>query len=331
MARLTGIKPDTLRVWERRYGLGASVKSPTGRRRYTQSDLEHLQVIAALVGDGARIGEIADAPRRTLEVLLEQRGVTQHAALPRSRGQALFVGPALCDWLDRHQGCLSGVDARLMRSTPEVLDIDAVGDWAAEALVVIECRSLCAADIARLQELRDKCGALCVSYEFANRQRLDELGSMGVAAVAFPPEPGELAFTIAQCIASMEASRGEHNLGELVDVRPRRFGRNELAAAANLEKVLTCECPRHLAEMITALGSFEEYSASCSVDNWQDAATHARIYTYTCQARHLLEKALEAALEEHDEDFRRSLDAQKVGDISPGALPGVAGLRAGGP
>ena len=33
VARLTGLKPDTLRVWERRYGLGASHKSTTGRRR----------------------------------------------------------------------------------------------------------------------------------------------------------------------------------------------------------------------------------------------------------------------------------------------------------
>ena len=34
VARLTGLKSDTLRVWERRYGLGASYKSPTGRRQY---------------------------------------------------------------------------------------------------------------------------------------------------------------------------------------------------------------------------------------------------------------------------------------------------------
>ena len=30
VARLTGLKSDTLRVWERRYGLGASHKSATG-------------------------------------------------------------------------------------------------------------------------------------------------------------------------------------------------------------------------------------------------------------------------------------------------------------
>ena len=73
VARLTGLKSDTLRVWERRYGLGASYKSSTGRRQYTQSDLDHLQLVSALVKQGVRIGEIAASDRKTLEVLLEQQ------------------------------------------------------------------------------------------------------------------------------------------------------------------------------------------------------------------------------------------------------------------
>ena len=74
VARLTGLKPDTLRVWERRYGLGASHKTATGRRQYTQADLEHLQLVAALVNSGSRIGEIASNERKTLEMLLRGRG-----------------------------------------------------------------------------------------------------------------------------------------------------------------------------------------------------------------------------------------------------------------
>ncbi|MEK9593393.1 MAG: MerR family transcriptional regulator, partial [Luminiphilus sp.] len=66
VARLTGLKSDTLRVWERRYGLGASYKSATGRRQYTQSDLDHLQLVSALVKQGVRIGEIAASDRKTL-------------------------------------------------------------------------------------------------------------------------------------------------------------------------------------------------------------------------------------------------------------------------
>ena len=72
VARLTGLKADTLRVWERRYGLGASHKSATGRRQYTQSDLDHLQLVAALVSQGVRIGEIAASDGKTLQMLLER-------------------------------------------------------------------------------------------------------------------------------------------------------------------------------------------------------------------------------------------------------------------
>jgi DNA-binding transcriptional MerR regulator len=74
VARLTGVKPDTLRVWERRYDLGASHKSASGRRQYTQADLEHLQLVSALVSSGTRIGEIATSERRTLEMLLKTHG-----------------------------------------------------------------------------------------------------------------------------------------------------------------------------------------------------------------------------------------------------------------
>jgi DNA-binding transcriptional MerR regulator len=93
VARLTGLKPDTLRVWERRYGLGASHKSASGRRQYTQADLEHLQLVAGLVEGGARIGEIAKAERKTLEMLTRQQGRSAAGSV-RQKPRAALVGPA---------------------------------------------------------------------------------------------------------------------------------------------------------------------------------------------------------------------------------------------
>ena len=115
VARLTGLKPDTLRVWERRYGLGASHKSQTGRRQYTQSDVEHLQMVSALVSSGSRIGEIANSERKTLEMLLRGRGRGANNAIPEPKPSVVFLGEGLCDWLEEHQGCLANVDARLAR------------------------------------------------------------------------------------------------------------------------------------------------------------------------------------------------------------------------
>ena len=69
-----------------------------------------------------------------------------------------------------------------------------------------------------------------------------------------------------------------------------------------MRSTLDCECPRHIAHLVRALGTFEEYSASCSVENWQDASVHACIYAYTMQARWLMEKSLMLVLEAHTEE-----------------------------
>lgn len=318
VSRLTGLKPDTLRVWERRYGLGASHKSATGRRQYTQSDLEHLQLIAALVNDGARIGEIASSERKTLEILLRQRGVPGREALSKSKPRAVFVGVALCKWLDSHQGCISGVDARLAR-----MDIVSMEDSAFAALrdsdvLVLECASLSSASVARIKSLSSAAIArrVIVAYQFGNTHWLKHLQAAGIATMAFPPDAGKLAFEIARNIAESEISAGENNLGDLMTAKPRQFGAVELAAAASLRSALDCECPKHISELITALTAFEEYSASCSVDNWHEASVHSCIYIYAGQARHLMEKALWAVLEERGEEFRVALARQRAGGVS---------------
>jgi len=326
VARLTGLKPDTLRVWERRYGLGASHKSSTGRRQYTQSDLEHLQLVAALVNDGARIGEIAGSDGKTLEMLLRQRGVRSHGNLPKTKPKAVFVGIGLCDWLDGHQGCISNVDARLSRSEFTDLDLDALEALGDCDVLVAECASLGSTQIERLRKLQSANVAkrIIVVYRFGNARWLEELETVGVASMEFPPEAGKLAFEIAHSVTQAEITIGENNLGELVAAKPRQFAAMELSAAANLKSTLDCECPRHIAELITALANFEEYSASCSVDNWHDAAVHSCIYAYTGQARHLMEKALQAVLEERGEEFRVELTKQRTAQAAAGKVPNVA-------
>ena len=314
VARLTGLKTDNLRAWERRYGLGASHKSSTGRRQYTQSDLEHLQLIAALVNDGARIGEIANSERKTLEMLLRQRGIRGREALSKSKPRAVFVGAALCKWLDSHQGCISGVDALLARMDLAAIEESAFAALKDSDVMVLECASLSRASVTRIESLHDDALAkrIIVVYQFGNTQWLEELEAAGIAAMAFPPDAGKLAFAIARNIADSEVSAGEGNFGELMTAKPRQFGAVELAAAASLESTLNCECPKHIAQLITALIAFEEYSASCSVDNWHEAAVHSCIYTYAGQARHLMEKALRTVLEERGEEFRAALARQRA-------------------
>jgi DNA-binding transcriptional MerR regulator len=57
--RLTGLSPDLLRAWERRYGVVEPVRTPGGTRRYSAADLERLRLVKAAVDAGHRIGQIA--------------------------------------------------------------------------------------------------------------------------------------------------------------------------------------------------------------------------------------------------------------------------------
>jgi hypothetical protein len=304
IARLTGLKPDTLRVWERRYGLGASYKSTTGRRQYTQSDLEHLQLIAALVHDGARIGEISQAPRKTLEIMLKARGGHADRRLPSPKPKALFIGTGLCGWLDAHQGCISSVNAMLMRS-----DIDsgavAVTDGQQFDVLVVECSSLSPSRVAAIEALKETqegCKVI-VCYRLGNDKWRKELEARGMQAVEFPPNPTQFAFELAQCAVRQETEQGSYDLGQLVETKAPIFSDDELRAAHILKTHINCECPPHLAQLITALKEFEQYSTECSIENWQDAAVHASIYAYTAQARHLMERALQHVVNQYRDEF----------------------------
>ncbi|MFV8245151.1 MerR family transcriptional regulator [Mycolicibacterium peregrinum] len=57
-AELSGIDPQTLRLYERR-GLLTPARTDGGTRRYSDDDLDRLQRIAELVADGVNIAGIA--------------------------------------------------------------------------------------------------------------------------------------------------------------------------------------------------------------------------------------------------------------------------------
>jgi DNA-binding transcriptional MerR regulator len=56
--RDTGIKRDTLRVWERRYGFPLPVRNDKGERLYPEEQLRQLQRIRRLLDQGCRAGKL---------------------------------------------------------------------------------------------------------------------------------------------------------------------------------------------------------------------------------------------------------------------------------
>ncbi len=60
-ARHTGITVATLRMWQTRYGLGPSLTTPGGHRRYTAGDIQRLERVMQLLAEGLTTGEAVHA------------------------------------------------------------------------------------------------------------------------------------------------------------------------------------------------------------------------------------------------------------------------------
>jgi DNA-binding transcriptional MerR regulator len=61
-SRRSGLSPDVIRVWERRYQAVAPVRTPTNRRLYTDVDVERLFLLGQVTRAGRRIGDVARLP-----------------------------------------------------------------------------------------------------------------------------------------------------------------------------------------------------------------------------------------------------------------------------
>jgi hypothetical protein len=79
-----------------------------------------------------------------------------------------------------------------------------------------------------------------------------------------------------------------------LDVPDVRFDEAFLSTITSADNRLACECPRHLADLLLMVGSFERYSAKCASRNEEDAALHKELQRAAGRARAILETAMES-------------------------------------
>lgn len=72
VARRTGLSAEVLRVWEKRYGAVRPSRTSTGRRLYSDADLERLALLRQATGVGRRIGDVGGLPTEELRALVDE-------------------------------------------------------------------------------------------------------------------------------------------------------------------------------------------------------------------------------------------------------------------
>ena len=69
-AERTGLTPDVIRAWERRYGAVEPDRDDAGQRLYTDGDVERLRLLHRATEGGRSISQVVDLPREELAELV---------------------------------------------------------------------------------------------------------------------------------------------------------------------------------------------------------------------------------------------------------------------
>jgi methanogenic corrinoid protein MtbC1 len=85
LSRATRIPVETLRTWERRYGVPTPVRAASGHRQFPVSAVEQLRKVTTLLGQGYRPGEILVLPAAELDGLLSLSERGRPRVLPDAR------------------------------------------------------------------------------------------------------------------------------------------------------------------------------------------------------------------------------------------------------
>jgi hypothetical protein len=81
--------------------------------------------------------------------------------------------------------------------------------------------------------------------------------------------------------------------------KPQRFTPDQLGRLMEIASGVQCECPNHLAQLVSGLQAFENYSKQCENRDDKDREIHALLYRQTAAARDVMEEAL-SALVKHE-------------------------------
>ncbi|MGA7782347.1 MAG: MerR family transcriptional regulator [Paraburkholderia sp.] len=296
-ARLARMPVTTLRIWERRYAVVAPPKTPSGQRLYSSQDVRRLILLKKLVERGHAIGSIA---KLELDQLDRLALTYAEAAFPPdptdkvSESTLVIVGTSLARRLRSDLPQLQAASQPRLTVFDDIKDAQA-HDLKADALV-IHVASLQDDAVQAVLALGEKYHAkvVAVVYAFGTEHSVNSLRYAGVRVYREPLEK-DLALQVLHDLSPLQQPR---DAMEIYARTPRRYSDETLAAIAGGSSTISCECPRHLADLVRQLSAFEQYSDDCQKRTPADAALHRYLAEVANRARAMFELALERVARE---------------------------------
>lgn len=289
-ARLAGLPVETLRVWERRYGISDTGRSAHGQRLYSEDQVRRLRLMKQLVDQGHPIGALAKLQLEQLEQL-GQLALVPEPGAPLQPLRLALMGAALARRL--------AVGGRELLALDIVADFqnldDAAATWPSTGaqLLLMEISELDEGVVPAICALRQKLGmAVVVLYRFGASATIRQLRAQGCLVARVPSDVAEIVLLCQAALAALPLAQAQLARRHPAAPAPRRFDDRALAELAAASSTVHCECPRHLSEILLMINSFERYSEQCSSRNVADALLHEQLGHAAATARMVLEEAL---------------------------------------
>jgi DNA-binding transcriptional MerR regulator len=278
VAKLTGISTDTIRAWERRYGLVEPNRGENNNRCYTEAHVSKLISVKRLVDAGQAIGTICRLSDQALQA--RSYGILGSSRLPS--GGALkkwtIISVQQPVWLKSCVKAQPGIEATWVHSLERFSASD-------EEFVVIDMPSLSEMNEKLvLRMLPDELAPRClVVYKFASRTQLRSLASKGIRLLKGPLEP----------FALVNLLRG-NGQPEAASSESAYF--NSMKTPLQEGDVL-CHCKNQLSGLMSALNQLEASSVGCSRASQMDGVLQQQLVELTVQARSIMEQSLSDVVE----------------------------------
>ncbi|MEJ7137918.1 MerR family transcriptional regulator [Amphibiibacter pelophylacis] len=305
VSQACGVPVSTLRVWEARYQAFQPVKTSGGHRYYRDEDVLRAQLLRRLTGQGHTISRIARLDAQQLGALLS--GPAGFVA-PADGGveapplRIAVVGTALAARLQSAESAQHGKAAPWrLEAVFDDLASAMTADWPATPQVLVaHINSLHRSAQIELQRLIQTHGIArgVVVYGFGQSQAVEALRQAGLVVRREPVPDADLPGLI-DAVRVPVPPDSSADLSPGSPIPPRRFDDATLQRVAEQASALRCECPRHVADLLRMLGSFEQYSHDCLSASPLDADLHGHLLAVTGAARVMFENALQR-LAEHE-------------------------------
>ncbi|MDE0659674.1 MAG: MerR family transcriptional regulator [Gammaproteobacteria bacterium] len=283
VARRTGISPECLRAWERRYGLTPAQRA--GKTRfYSASQVDRLTSVKALLDQGHPISQLIQLSDDELQRRL--RPSPRRATVHRRRTG--LVGGQLI------------LAHREAQRSPETTDagIEVAAQWttAAElkadhgALPELDCLvvyvpTLDNQQIENIEQIFPD-ASLVVAFRYATAADLEACRQAGRSILRWPADWQTLARRVTATVPVVASAARRYSDGELLHI-------SLMASQAG------CECPRHLAELIGEINDYESHARRCTSVGGVVDQDHRLVAGHLGAARGQLEESLHVLVEKH--------------------------------